>query len=201
MRLQGDQVSLYLSGQDVPVPECNIVIHQPTIKQIVMFKESQFLAAVNIFSHAKENADRVRENNPSACQFSDFQILLAVITQDSNIQSSVDSLFQLIFPQYNITIVNEEIHFYEGEKRVGMIHERNYTAFINTLDKLFTLPSDKKKEYNPANEKARKIAEKFKKREEILSKKKGQEGGESPSLFGTYVSVLSIGMHLDMRVL
>ena len=201
MRLQGDQVSLYLSGQDVPVPECNIVIHQPTIKQIVMFKESHFLAAVNIFSHAKENADRVRENNSSAYQFSDFQILLAVITQDSNIQSSVDSLFQLIFPQYNVTIVNEEIHFYEGEKRVGMIHERNYTAFINILDKLFTLPSDKKKEYNPANEKARKIAEKFKKRNEILSKKKGQKSGESPSLFGTYVSVLSIGMHLDMRVL
>lgn len=201
MRLQGDQVSLYLSGQDVPVPECNIVIHQPTIKQIVMFKESHFLAAVNIFSHAKENADRVRENNSSAYQFSDFQILLAVITQDSDIQSSVDSLFQLIFPQYNVTIVNEEIHFYEGEKRVGMIHERNYTAFINILDKLFTLPSDKKKEYNPANEKARKIAEKFKKRNEILSKKKGQKSGESPSLFGTYVSVLSIGMHLDMRVL
>lgn len=200
MKLQGDQASLYLSGQDVPIPECNIVVHQPTIKQIVMFKESHFLAGVGILAHAKENANRVRENNSSAYQFSDFQILLAVITQDSDINSSVDSLFQLIFPQYKVVITNEEIYFYDGERRAGMVHERNYDAFINTIDKLFTLPSDRKKEYNPANEKARKIAEKFKARDEILAKKKGREDG-SPSLFGTYVSVLSIGMHLDMNIL
>lgn len=46
--IQGDQIALFLSGQDVPVPECNIVIHQPTIKQIVLFKETNFLTAVSI---------------------------------------------------------------------------------------------------------------------------------------------------------
>ena len=40
----------------------------------------------------------------------------------------------------------------------------------------------------------------LKKRKEILNKKKGLED-ESPSLYGSYISVMSVGMGIDINVL
>ena len=79
MGLQGDQIALYLSGQDVPVFECNIAIHQPTIKQIIAFKETSFISAIQLFGKADESIIKIRELNPLTEQFTDFQLLMAII--------------------------------------------------------------------------------------------------------------------------
>ena len=197
--IQGDQVALFLSGQDVPIPECNIIIHQPTIKQIVMFKESNFLTAINLFGKIHENAERVRNSNEQANQFNDFQILMALINQDKNMQQSADSLFKLIFPQYIVEIDENTISFYQEERRFGMIDLYNYEAFENIINSLFAIP-DKGNSYNPANDKAKELAKKFKERADILAKQK-KENINSVSLYGTYVSVLSVGMNIDINIL
>ena len=80
-----------------------------------------------------------------------------------------------------------------------MINLHNYKVFCDTINKLFGLPTDKKK-YNPANKKAEELANKFKKRAEILAKQKGKKD-DSPSLYGSYVSILSVGMNLDLNIL
>jgi hypothetical protein len=79
-----------------------------------------------------------------------------------------------------------------------MIHSNNYQVFCDTIDHLFSLPTDRSK-YNPANEKAKALVDKFKKRAEILAKQKGK-ADESPSLFGSYISILSVGMNLDINI-
>ena len=199
MRLQGDQIALYLSGQDVPVVDCNIVIHQPTIKQIVMFKETSFISAVQLFGNIDETIVKLREVNPLTEQFTDFQLLMALLNQDDKIKKNINDFFELIFPQYIIEIENEDICFYYNEQKVGIINLYNYKTFCSIVDILFGLPTSKKK-YNPANKKAQEIAEKFKKRAEILAKKKGKDD-DSPSLYGSYVSILSVGMNIDINVL
>ena len=199
MRLQGDQIALYLSGQDVPVIECNIVIHQPTVKQIVLFKETVFISATQLFGKIDDNIFRIRESNPSIEQFTDFQILMAILNQDEEVRENINTFFELIFPQYIIKICEEDICFYYNEQKVGIINSYNYKIFCDTIDKLFGLPTDKKK-YNPANKKAQELAEKFKRREEILAKKKGKSD-DSPSLFGSYISILSVGMNIDINIL
>lgn len=199
MKLQGDQIALYLSGQDVPIKECNIIVHQPTIKQIVMFKETSFISAMQLFSNIDENIARVREANPLTENFNDFQLLIAMINQDGQIKQNVNSFFELIFPLYVIEIENEDISFYKDEQKVGIINFNNYKIFCDVMDKLFGLPTDKKK-YNPVNKKAEELANKFKKRAEILAKQKGKTD-DSPSLFGSYISILSIGMNLDINIL
>ena len=198
MILQGDQVALYLSGQDIPVKECNIIIHQPTIKQIVMFKETSFIGATQLFINIEENAEKIREMNSAANQFNDFQLLMALLNQNDETKEYVNSFFQLIFPRYNIEITDSEICFYENEQRIGMINPFNYKVFCETIDQVFGLPIDRKK-YNPANDKAAEIAKKFKEREEILARKKGKY--DSPSLYASYISILSVGMNLDMNIL
>lgn len=199
MRLQGDQIALFLSGQDVPIVECNIIIHQPTIKQIVLFKETNFISAIQLFSQIDDNMARLRELNPLTEQFSDFELLMAMLNQDDKVRDSINSFFELIFPRYKIEIRDKDICFYQNEQRVGMINLHNYKVFCDITDKLFGLPTDNKK-YNPANKKAKELANKFKKRAEILAKQKGKEG-ESPSLYGSYVSILSVGMNLDINIL
>lgn len=197
MRLQGDQIALFLSGQDVPVLECNIAIHQPTIKQIVAFKETTFISAMQLFSQVDDNIAKLREANNMTEQFTDFQLLMAMLNQDDKIKQNVNDFFELIFPTYIIEIRNDEICFYKNEQRVGMINLYNYKIFCDIINKLFGLPTDKKK-YNPGNKKAEELAKKFKERAEILSKK-NKEG--SPSLFGSYVSILSVGMNIDINIL
>lgn len=134
-----------------------------------------------------------------ADNYSDFQILMALMNQDPTLQNSVDSLFKLIFPRYNVEVTGDEIHFYDGEQKVGMVHARNYLALGDMIDALFSLPN-KDKDYNPANEKAFKIAEKFKERAKKLASMKGK-AETTVTLFGTYVSILSVGMNIDINTL
>lgn len=199
MRLQGDQIALFLSGQDVPVIECNIIIHQPTLKQIAIFKETNFINAVQLFGQVDYHIAKLRELNPLTEQFSDFELLMGLLNQDDTIKQSIDSFFQLIFPTYVIEIRDKEICFYKDERRVGMINLHNYKVFCDTINQLFGLPMDKK-QYNPANKKAEELAKKFKERAEILAKQKGK-ANDSPSLYGSYISVLSVGMSLDINIL
>ena len=198
MRLQGDQTALYLSGQDIPIQECNIIIHQPTIKQIVLFKETSFINAVQLFGNIDENIQKIRENNPLMNEYSDFQLLMAMLNQSDDIKNNVNNFFELVFPHYTIEIRDTDISFYNGENRVGMINPFNYIVFCQTVNNLFGLSSEKK--YNPANKKAEELAEKFKKRAEILAKKKGKSN-EAPSLFASYISILAIGMNIDINIL
>jgi hypothetical protein len=132
-------------------------------------------------------------------QFTDFQLLMAIINQDKQIKQNVHNFFELVFPRYKVDIRDGDICFYENNQRVGMVNPYNYKIFCDTIGVLFSFSSDKAK-YNPANKKAKQLAEKFKERERMLAKKKGQEK-KSPSLFGSYVSVLSVGMNLDLNTL
>ena len=199
MRLQGDQIALYLSGQDVPIQECNIIVHQPTIKQIMIFKESVFLSTIQLFGNIDDTILKLRESNPLTEQFNDFQLLMALVNQDKTIKQKITTFFELIFPLYIIEIKDDAFYFYINDQKVGTINLSNYKIFCETIKTLFGLPTDNKK-YIPANDKAQELANKFKKRAEILAKRKGKDE-DSPSLFGSYVSILSIGMNIDINIL
>ena len=199
MELQGDQIALLLSGQDIPIEECNIIIHQPTIKQIVAFKETSFIGAIQIFINVKENANKIREINSEAESFNDFQILMAILNQKDENRQNVDIFFQLVFPRYKTEIRDSEICFYFENKRVGMVNSFNYESFCEKIKQVFGLPFDNKK-YNPANSKAAELVEKFKQREEILARREGKNSN-TPSLFGSYISILSVGLQLDINIL
>lgn len=201
MELQGDQVALYLSGQDIPVMDCNIIVHQPTIKEIVLFKETSFLNVVQLFTNVEDNAAKIRESNSVSQDYSDFQLLMALLNQPTGeLKENLETFFQLVFPTYTVEIRESDISFYIDERRVGMINSYNYKTFCEVIDDVFGLPTNKKK-YNPANSKAAEIAKKFKQREEELAKRKGQNTESAPSLFASYVSILSVGMQLDINII
>ena len=200
MALKGDDIALYLSGQPVPIAACNIVVTQPTIKQIVAFKESDFLLAANFLGKPEDSIERLRENNPQLDTYSDYQIYMALIKQDENLRNNIEKSFQLIFPDYQAEIDND-IYFYKDNHRVGMVNPFNYEAFKETIKNLFLSNKNGQQEYNPANKKAMELAKKFKKAHEKIQSMKKSSDNEKNTLFGSYTSILSIGMNIDINIL
>lgn len=199
MKYQGD-IGLYLSGAPVPLPECALFITQPTVRQIVQFGESNFLTAVHLLSKTNEYLDPIREGNPELAKKTDFQLLMIMIHEDKSIRSYLDSFFELTFPEYNVNYEQNAIVFSlrEDDKRKGMITMYSFDKFVSVVKELFTTETSEKEDYNPANEAAAKIAEKLKKAREQTDPKSSSD--ENISLFGTYASILSVGLKMDINI-
>lgn len=204
--IQGNDVALFLSGQSVPLPSCNIVISQPTVKEIVLFGEDQFFITVQMFGNADSFVKKIKEGNPELEGYSNFQIVMMLIDRDENTRQNVENFFELVFPIYDIRINEQDLVFIlkDTGDMVGMVTTFNYEEFFNVVGKLFIMHSKKKDEidYNPADARANAIAEKLKKgREKVAEIKSKNSGNENMSIFGTYTSVLSVGLNIDINVL
>jgi hypothetical protein len=115
MAVQGEKVGLYLSGQPVLVPGCNIYITQPKIKDIVLFGEDEFLIDVNLLGHTENLTNQMKQGNSQLETFSDFQLLMIVMNEEPTIGNSIKSFFELIFPDYDIALANGVfIEFYNN---------------------------------------------------------------------------------------
>lgn len=203
MKYEGD-IGLYLSGQQVLIPECGIFITQPTVKQIALFGETKFLTAVQILTDPDTLFQEIKQGNSELKDVSNFQILLEILKADTSLKEYFDILFELCCPDYNIIFEKNSIEFYLREEDSGSckgrIFTRNFEPFCRTIKELFVFVSDNEDspDYNPANAAAKAIADKIKKGRA----KAGQQKGEDKlSLYGTYASILSIGLRLDLNVL
>lgn len=202
MAAQGVITGLYLSGQPVVVKECNIVLTQPKIKDIVMFGEDEFLIATNFIIHLDRTTKIMREGNSQLEMYDDFQLLLVILRQQKEIEKNIQNFLEFVFPNYIVEITPASFEFFvqeEEEKRlVGIINPFNFENFKKIIKDLFEgSKNDSEPEYNPANDAAAAIAEKLRKGRE----RKAQLNDEGPqSLFGRYASILSIGMQMDINI-
>ena len=203
---KGVNVGLYLSGQPVQINECNIAITQPKIKDIVIFGEDEFLIALNIFGHPENITNPMKKGNSELEMFNDFQLLLVIMNQEPMIKSNILNFLNLICPNYEINITDSSIEFKieqdDGNKIVvGMLNPFNFDKFKEVVNDLFEATADNEREpnYNPANEAAAAIAEKIKKGRERKNRMNADKEGPQ-SLFGRYVSILSIGLQMDISI-
>ena len=205
-KLKANEILLFLSGQPVMIPECNIIITQPTIKQIAALGEEEFLVASQTLSNIQRMVDPIREQGNSELNaYSDFQIFLALALADEEFQRAISVFFELVFPNYVLTINENDIQFALKDNPnsiIGMINPFNFESFAAIVKKLFCVFSDDDddEDFNPANNRAAEIAEKIKSGKKKIKeiKTKGKEIG---SLFGTYTSTLSIGMGISINIL
>lgn len=205
MAIKGEKIALYLSGQQVIVKECNIVISQPKVKDIVLQGEEKFLSAVQILGHSDRFLKEIKQGNPELSALEDFNIILSAADQDEDLRDNINTFLDLIFPMYNVFINNSAINFSlrndENDKIIGQINPFTFPAFQEVILELFEPQSgDKKIEYNPVGDRAKAIAEKIKKGRARVEKQKAKSGEENQSLFGTYASVLSVGMNMDINI-
>lgn len=201
MAIQGD-VGLYLSGQPVPLEECNIIITPPKIKEIVAYGEDNFFMVLRILGKTNVFLAPVRQGNSQLDRYNDFQLLLVILNEEIKSKRLVESFFELVFPNYNVRITNNSIDFLIEERTVGRISPFSFESFQNVLVELFEPAREGEgEEYNPVDDKAREIAEKLKRGKEKREALKNNKNKKVKSLFGNYISVLSIGTTIDINVL
>ena len=194
---------LLLSGNDIPFIEGSLTIHAPTIKEIAYIGEEAFFSGCELLKFSKQKLPT--EDILRLEQYSDFHILMSIINDKSGSLgqsiSYAQQVLMLLFPTYNIHYLPEIIAFSPmGEDALnitGAITTDNFEAFKSILHNMFCLNNKDVVEYNTEGEMAKRIAEKFKKRNQKLAELKQKPN--KVAVLSRYVSILAVGEHKDMN--
>ena len=185
-----------ITGIDIPVPECQVVLHQPSITEISMIGEEEFFTAIQTLCLHKsmfEQGETLLSNT------SNFQIFMTIMSQKETADKklAVQQLFTLILPKNKVSFTPQSLLITGGES-VVQIDENNFEILQDVAREIFCLKtaSMDQTNFNPSDAAAKKIADKLMRGRQRIAQEKGQANA---SVFQMYVSVLSIGLHLSIR--
>ena len=180
-----------MCGTDYPVPECQVIIHQPRIKEIALIGESDFFSGIqclclNKSMFVKDESDLSNINN--------FQIFMTIMSEKeaADKKAAVQQVCTLMFPKNKVLFTPRSILITGGEQSI-QIDENNFEFLqtaISTICCMKTGPMDQQN-FNPANNKAREIAEKLMRGRQRVAAQKGQS---NTSIFSQYLSILTVGL-------
>lgn len=185
---------LLLSGNDVPFPQAQLVIHVPTLKEIGYIGEENFHMGCHFVIFDKNSLSQEDKNNLG--DLSNFDIFMSVMNshEKSIHKTNALSVLSLLFPDYEIKFEKDKM-LLQKENFSSIINEQNYEDFKDILVQIFCLERDEKENVNPADALAAKIAEKIKKGKEKVAKSKG-ESVKKLNIYSRYISILGVGNNL-----
>lgn len=180
-----------MAGIDIPIPECQVILHQPTIKEIAYIGERNFFTGVQCLCLQK---NMVVQDETLLSTTSNFQIFMTIMNEKQTADKKADVLqvLNLLFPSYNVVFTPRSLMLTGAEGSV-MIDENNFENLQQVLSEVFCLRNSDQASYNPANKKAKEIADKLMKARQKVAQLKAQEGGEGSAL-AQYVSTLTVGL-------
>ena len=85
------------TGVDIPIPECNFIIHQPSIKEISMVGEKYFLSGVQMLCIDKEQFKEAKNNLSNT---NNFQLFMTIMSEKEvqETKMAVKDALSLIIP-------------------------------------------------------------------------------------------------------
>ena len=187
-----------MCGSDIPIPELQMAIHQPTLKEISYIGEQDFFMAIQCLQISK---NMFIKDNSLLESTTNFQIFMTVMsekeTQDK--KQSVIQLFELIFPGYKATFTPNSILLIKDGNSV-ILDENNFDIFQECLKDVFCFNNTRMDQtsFNPADKKAQEIAEKLMRGRQRVAAQKGEVNS---SIFSQYLSTLAIGIPADIKTL
>lgn len=180
-----------MCGTDIPVPELQCAIHQPKIKEIAMMGEQDFFIAVQCLNI---NKDSLRQDRSLLQNTSNFQIFMTIMSEKETKDKKLatQQLLSILFPNYNAIFTPRSI-LLQGKDNSVMIDENNFEAIQQVLKNIFCLSNSNNQQagFNPANEKAREIAEKLMRGRQRVAE---LNGTANASIFSQYLSILTVGL-------
>lgn len=179
-----------MTGIDLPIPELQLIIHQPTIKEISMIGEKDFFIGIQMLTIDKNTCI---ENEEMLQQTNNFQIFMTMLNegQMADKKICVEQVLALLLPEAKVIFTPRAILINQGESEV-MIDEGNFEFLQSFIAESFCLKGSGQEKFNPANEKAAEIARKLMKGRQRVSEMKANEN--SGSMFAQYLSTLTVGI-------
>lgn len=182
-----------MAGIDIPIPSCQLVIHQPTLQEIAFIGEEDFFTGVQTLCL---NKAMIIEDKDVLDNTTNFEVFMTVMQDKEAIEQkqAVTKLLQVLFPKQKIMFTPRAILVQSPELTV-MIDEENFEEVQGYLRCIFCeedTPMDTRG-FNPANAKAKEIADKLMRGRRRVAE---QNGSANSSLFSIYISSLSIGLQM-----
>ena len=181
-----------MCGADIPIPECQLTVHQPRIKEIALIGEKDFFTGVqclclNKTMFVKDESLLDTTNN--------FQIFMTIMSEKQAVdkKTAVQQVLTLLFPSSKIIFTPRALIVNGGDVNIT-IDESNFEflqAAISSICCLKTGPMDQQT-FNPVDAQARAIAEKLMRGRQRVAAQKGEN---NTSIFSQYLSVITVGLH------
>lgn len=182
-----------MCGTDIPIPECQIILHQPKIKEIALIGEEDFLIGSQCFNINKNLID---QDESLLAISNNFQIFMTIMTQAETIDKkmAVQQLLQLLFPKYKISFTPRSLMFIAEGEQPKSVDETNFEFLQDIIKTIFCFNSSSANQttFNPADKKAKEIADKLMRGRQRVAAQKGETQG---SMFSQYISTLTIGLN------
>lgn len=186
---------MLMTGVDIPIPELQTAVHQPTIKEISMIGEKEFFLGAQMLCL---NKTMYIQDENLLSQTTNFQIFMTMMhnKEASQAKMCVLKVLDLLFPNIQVLFTPRALMLNLGEQSIS-IDENNFENLQFILSAIFCLKESGQDSFNPANEDAKKIAEKLMRGRQRVAALKAQENGDS--IFTRYLSVLTIALHIKLQ--
>lgn len=187
-----------MAGTEIPVPDCKLILHQPTIAEISYIGEEDFFIGVQTLCLSKTmfiEDERVLE------EVNNFQIFMTVMNDKTTAdkKAAVKKVLSLVLPKYSVMLTPKTI-LVKDDTDSFMIDEDNFEALQEALKMIFCAKTGpmNQQAFNPANAKAKEIADKLMRGRQRVAAQKGELNA---SVFSQYLSILTIGLHIPITEL
>lgn len=181
-------------GIDIPIPELQLTVHSPVIRDIAFMGEESFFSAVQYLCLDKEY---LIQDETLLSSLTNFQVLMKVLgqSQDKQKKEQIKTLLLLLFPRHTSVILPSSIILSaEGSDPIA-IDDNNFDIFQNCIKQVLCVNNIFQGDnviYNPANAAAKEIADTLMRGRRKVSQMKSNKNGGNESILTRYVSILKI---------
>lgn len=185
-----------LTGIDIPVPECQLTIHPPSIKEIALIGDKDFFIGVQCLCLYKS---MFVEDKTGLSNVNNFQIFMMIMREKEakDKKEATQKVLMLLFPEYKILFTPNSL-LLQKESETVIIDANNFELLQEVLRQVFCMknaPMDQTA-FNPQGEKARKIAQKLQRGRDRIA---AERNDQNSSIFTQYISTLSVGLRLPLQ--
>lgn len=124
-----------MAGIDIPIPDFQLTIHQPTIKEIALIGEDDFFTAIHYLTLKKEDYAVVAD----IADLNSFDLLMKIM-QDSpeQVKDAIRGLLTLLFPSEQITFTPRSIFIINAqEQKTVVIDSNNFDILKQYINEIF----------------------------------------------------------------
>lgn len=179
-----------ITGVDIAMPECQLVLHQPKLKEIALIGEKEFFTGLQCLNLNKNMVESYLQNA------SNFQIFMGVLADNraSEYKEAVMKVLSLILPNTKIVFLPNSLILNKDGVNVT-IDENTFDLFQSVIIEMFCLKGKGNTGFNPGGKKAKEIADKLMRARQKVAEEHGE--GDS-SILVTYMSCISVALSTSL---
>ena len=192
-----------LAGTDIPVPELELTLHQPRIREIAFIGELEYFMVLQLLCFDKQSLIAANPQGKTALShMNNFQIFMTLISpQDEKEKQErymqIVNVLTILIPGYVVQILpnNLGIHLNQAETKHSLIiNDTNFDVFqaaVAEFSGVNNSTGGQNAGFKPRGAKAAAIAAKLLKGRAKAAQSKGQS---NEGTLGRYISILTIGL-------